>query len=239
MMISLASFKKIALCVLLTLVIYVVSQFYYRNDQKLPVSIDELKQLYMLNNKPTKFKRYLSSFSSLQTQAVISEMGMNNLSETAQKQFLACAGYLILQNSSVHIPPTHQHCKEMSFQSSGPVVVLGSFPGSGNSWVRQLLESATGVYTGAVYCDGSYIEEGMIGEGVTTENVIAIKSHANPTKLKRQTNPDKIIYIVRSPFGCILSENNRHLAKKAVKKSNGILSTKDRHTLKINYNYGM
>ena len=50
----------------------------------------------------------------------------------------------------------------MSFQSSGSVIVLASFPGSGNSWVRQLLESATGIYTGALYCDGAYVRAGMI-----------------------------------------------------------------------------
>ena len=245
-MMNLASFKKITLGILLTLVIYVVSQVNYRNNnQKLHLSsaemtsIDELKQC-ILNNTTSKFKDYLSSLSLLQTQAVIREMGLNNLtSETAQKQFLKCAGYSILQKSFVYIPPSHQHCKKMSFKSSGPVVALGSVPGSGNSWVRQLLESATGVYTGAVYCDKSYIEEGMIGEGVTTENVIAIKSHASPTAIKRQTNYDKAIYIVRSPFGCILSENNRFLAKKALKESNGILSKKERHTLEIDYNYGM
>ena len=236
-MMNLALVKKIGLCVLLTLVIYVVSQVYYMNNQKLPSAIDELEQLNMLNNIST---RYLSGLSPSQTQAVISEMVLYNLtSESAQKQFLKCAGRSILQNSTVNIPPTHQHCKKMSFKSSGPVVVLGSFPGSGNSWVRQLLESTTGIYTGAVFCDKSYIESGMIGEGVTTENVIAIKAHAIPDRVKRQANFDKAVYLIRSPFECILSENNRCLAKKVIKKSNGTLSTKDRHTLEIDYNYGM
>ena len=239
-MMSLPLVKKIGLCVLLTLVIYVVSQVYYMNNQKLPSAIDEDEQLNTLQDRPKKFKRYLSSLSPSRTLAVISEMGLYNLtSETAQKQFLKCAGHLILQNSSVYISPTHQHCKKMSFKSSGPVVVLGSFPGSGKSWVRQLLESATGIYTGAVFCDKSYIEAGMIGEGVTTANVIAIKAHAIPDRVKRQANFDKAVYLIRSPFGCILSENNRCLAKKVIKKSNGTLSTKDRHTLEIDYNYGM
>ena len=263
MMISLPLVKKIGVCALLTLVIYVVSQVYYRNDQKSPLTIDELEQY---NNKPTKFKRhksslspsqthdeleqhinkstkfkrYVSSLSPSQTQAKTSEMGFYNLTtEAAQRQFLKCAGSSILYNSSVHIPPTHQHCKKMSFKNSGPVVILGSFPGSGNSWIRQLLESATGIYTGAVFCDKSYIQAGMIGEGVTTANVIAVKAHAIPAKVKRQADFDKAIYLVRSPFACILSENNRCLAKKAVKESNGTLLIRDRHTLEIDYNYGM
>ena len=33
--------------------------------------------------------------------------------------------------------------------------MLASFPGSGNTWVRLLLEDASGFYTGSVYADGS------------------------------------------------------------------------------------
>ena len=35
------------------------------------------------------------------------------------------------------------------------LVMLASFPGSGNTWVRLLLEDASGFYTGSVYTDGS------------------------------------------------------------------------------------
>ena len=66
----------------------------------------------------------------------------------------------------------------MSFKSLGPILVgLVSYLGSGNSWVRQLLESATGIYTGTVYRDPAYVEAGMIGEGVHMNNVLAIKLH--------------------------------------------------------------
>ena len=159
-------------------------------------------------------------------------MGVSNLtSNVAQKQFLKCAGALrMLRSLPAHVPKSQQHCKNMSFQSSGPVVALGSFPGSGNSWVRQLLESATGIYTGALYCDGSYIGAGMIGEGVATNNVIAIKTHDWPTGSKRLLNHDKAIYVVRSPFGAILSEENRYLAR--IAKSSG-----DRHTTEVEQGY--
>ena len=36
-------------------------------------------------------------------------------------------------------------------QASG--AVLASFPGSGNTWSRMLLEYASGVYTGSIYND--------------------------------------------------------------------------------------
>lgn len=79
---------------------------------------------------------------------------------------------------------------------------LASFPGSGNTWSRLLLEETTGVYTGSVYCDTQLLRSGHYGEGINSSHVIAIKSH---TRFK----PDDvrgIIYIVRNPFHAILSK---------------------------------
>ena len=36
---------------------------------------------------------------------------------------------------------------------SSTQVSLASYPGSGNTWVRLLIEQATGVFTGSVYVD--------------------------------------------------------------------------------------
>ena len=41
-----------------------------------------------------------------------------------------------------------------------PLVALASFPGSGNTWVRYLIERATGFYTGSSYNDGDLYKEG-------------------------------------------------------------------------------
>ena len=35
------------------------------------------------------------------------------------------------------------------------LIMLASFPGSGNTWMRLLLEDASGYYTGSVFSDGS------------------------------------------------------------------------------------
>ena len=178
------------------------------------------------------FRLYIDKLSPLPIEDIINQIGVGNLtSDVTQKQFLKCAGAIrMLRTLPLHIPKSHQNCKNMSFKSSGPTVALGSFPGSGNSWVRQLLESATGIYTGALYCDGSYLAVGMMGEGVTTNNVLAVKTHDWPTGTKAKINPDKGIYVVRSPFGAILSEHNRYLARKA--KSSG-----DRHTTEVKQDY--
>lgn len=56
-------------------------------------------------------------------------------------------------------------------------VALASFPGSGNTWVRGLLEKATGICTGSIYCDGTLLVSGMAGEFMQSGTVIAVKTH--------------------------------------------------------------
>ena len=47
---------------------------------------------------------------------------------------------------------------------SSSVTALISFPGSGSTWIRRIIEEATGVYTGAIYCDNSLKLKGFYGE---------------------------------------------------------------------------
>ena len=218
----------------LTLVTYEVRQFYY-NEQQLSLR-SKAKSIAEIGHR---VKANIRRLSPSQIEDLIRKIGVDNLtSEISQQQFLSCSGISILQSSPARIPPSHQHCKKMSFKSSGLVVALESFPGSGNSWVRQLLESATGVYTGAVYCDKSYIEKGMIGEGVTTENVIAIKTHASPNVAKEVINPDKAIYVIRNPFEAILANYNRLLGKKYYANVNSS-SVGGSHTFIADSKFGM
>ena len=164
-------------------------------------------------------------------------------SRKVQEEFLKCGGMLKLRQLKDPLPetpipviPSHQHCKKISFKNLGPVVSLSSVPGSGNSWVRQLLESATGIYTGSVWCDSSYVKAGMIDEGVDTNNVLAVKLHYyNAANTRKVLNNDKSIYVVRSPFGAILSEYTRNTARKSGK----YLSLGDSHVIEIDFNYGM
>ena len=79
---------------------------------------------------------------------------------------------------------------------------LASYPGSGNTWFRLLLEETTGIYTGAVYCDTQLLHSGHYGEGIGNSSVIAVKSHVRFIA----ENVRAIIYIVRNPFHAILSK---------------------------------
>ena len=60
-----------------------------------------------------------------------------------------------------------------------PLVALASFPGSGNTWVRGLLQKATRVCTGATYCDISLRVQGFPAEGVSSPSTLVVKTH-NP-----------------------------------------------------------
>ena len=53
-------------------------------------------------------------------------------------------------------------CDELKLlpKATRPRVVLASFPGSGNTWLRYLIEKTTGVYTGSVYNEPLLISKG-------------------------------------------------------------------------------
>eukprot|EP00755_Sulcionema_specki_P020617 Sspe_Gene.72395::Locus_43198_Transcript_1_1_Confidence_1.000_Length_3165::g.72395::m.72395 len=58
--------------------------------------------------------------------------------------------------------------------------IFWSFPGSGNTWIRFLIEQATGIYTGSVYRDLDIIKI-MPGELRCDRSVVAVKGHPNWT----------------------------------------------------------
>lgn len=62
-------------------------------------------------------------------------------------------------------------CTEKKFlpEKSSSLVALSSFPGAGNTWVRHLMELATGYYTGSYYFDGTLYNR---GNSSTTLSVI-------------------------------------------------------------------
>lgn len=51
---------------------------------------------------------------------------------------------------------SNKWCNELKFvDPPGQLTALASFPGSGNTWVRYLIQQATGYVTGSIYNDGS------------------------------------------------------------------------------------
>jgi len=177
-------------------------------------SIDVKKLIVQLKNSKSYSKGFTKDLSSPQIDEIANIFGLasHNFSDNLRRQFLDCSGITLLRQSVknggiLHIPKHFQTCKNMTFQKTGNFVGLLSWPGSGNSWVRQILETATGIYTGAWYCDSNYINTGMLGEGVKDNNVLVMKIHFPGPKWV----PEKVMYIVRNPFDCIVAEWNRLL----------------------------
>ena len=107
-------------------------------------------------------------------------------------------------------------------------IALASFPGSGNTWIRGMLESATGVCTGFAFCDVSMRVKGFAGESIASSAVLAVKTHAfspswegEPDRAgtRRKLRFHSAIFVVRNPFQALVSEWNRIVANNFGKKT--------------------
>jgi hypothetical protein len=65
----------------------------------------------------------------------------------------------------------------------GQPVLLASYPGSGNTWMRELIQRGTGLVTGSAYRDASLQGQGFPGEKVRDGSVIVV-SMVNMAVLK-------------------------------------------------------
>ncbi|XP_033102142.1 WSC domain-containing protein 2-like [Anneissia japonica] len=102
-------------------------------------------------------------------------------------------------------------CDTMSLRPPGsmPLISLASFPGSGNTWVRYLIERVTGIYTGSYYNDGELSKKGFLGEREPYKkgNTVVVKTHRFDEEHIREF--DGGIVIIRNPYDAMLSEHNR------------------------------
>ena len=104
----------------------------------------------------------------------------------------------------------------MHFTNNNRVTTLVSSPGSGNTWVRLLLEQTTGIFTGSIFCDPELKASGFFGEQIINSNVLVVKTHypgiGNPSL--GHFNPvhvDGVIFITRNPFDSIVAERKRQV----------------------------
>ena len=220
--------------VLLVLIISIgcIVIYNYDTTSKPSAHMFRLMNELKLNNR-SSFQQYIKSISDSDLNELVQNYGVSGLtSPSLQRLFMACPGFCLLKRftnaEGVIQIPKNQNCKKMSFRDSGTPVALVSWPGSGNSWVRLLLESTTGIYTGGVDCDFSYYAAGMIGEGIVSNNVIVVKSHWEPPTWNF-TN--KILYIVRNPFDVFVADWNREQGHSHVAVANDSYFGKYMHVI--------
>jgi len=98
-----------------------------------------------------------------------------------------------------------ERCSEMKYKYvRGPHVLLTSVPSSGNTWLRYLLEKASGFFTGSVYKDKPVFEKGYLGE--MTDQTVIVKDHFYDQKFNLY---NAAIFIVRDPYKTMLAEFKR------------------------------
>ncbi|XP_031639557.1 uncharacterized protein LOC116351575, partial [Contarinia nasturtii] len=90
---------------------------------------------------------------------------------------------------------------------NGHLTALASFPGSGNTWLRYLLQQATGIYTGSVYKDFGLLKSGFPAEHVCNSSVLVVKTHEWGQNAWSKFS--RAILLVRDPSRSILAEFNR------------------------------
>ncbi|XP_068231867.1 uncharacterized protein [Palaemon carinicauda] len=90
-----------------------------------------------------------------------------------------------------------------------PVCALASYPGSGNTWTRRLLEYASGIFTGSIYSDQQLFLYGYFGEleHWTQGTTIVQKTHdCGPNHIEAFNK--SAILLLRNPYRAILSFHN-------------------------------
>ncbi|XP_028662415.1 WSC domain-containing protein 1-like [Erpetoichthys calabaricus] len=111
-------------------------------------------------------------------------------------------------------PVQDTRCTDRKFkpEKSNALVALSSFPGAGNTWVRHLIELATGFYTGSYYFDGTLYNKGFKGEKDYWKSgrTICVKTHESG---KREIEMyDATILLIRNPYRSLVAEFNRKCA---------------------------
>eukprot|EP01038_Epipyxis_sp_PR26KG_P007558 gene7558-10299_t len=98
----------------------------------------------------------------------------------------------------------------LSKYSSHDRILLVSYPRSGNSFMRRIIEDITGIVTGSDSrpnrtLSASLLRFGYQGEGITDKSVWVVKSHYPERLGYIRFNVSKVIVLVRNPFDAIES----------------------------------
>ena len=147
-------------------------------------------------------------------------------------EHLSLVEKLVYSKCKKRVPPSvDPSCRCQFVNARGRrVVALVSLPGSGNTWVRGLLERATGVCTGSIYCDKTLRAEGFCGEGLRSGALLVVKTHDSSLQWKgeryktvKTDRPffDAAIFLIRSPFRAAIAEWNREVSNLFARNQNG------------------
>ncbi|XP_069135593.1 WSCD family member AAEL009094-like [Argopecten irradians] len=113
-------------------------------------------------------------------------------------------GHMFIQRTGTN----NWTCKGLRYSTIPlPPTALVSFPGSGNTWLRHVIQQATGVATGSTYTDAALKRDGFPGEGQTNGSVIVVKTHS--WGKEERARYVRAVLLIRDPFQALLAEFNR------------------------------
>lgn len=134
------------------------------------------------------------------------------------------------------VPKPNSYKCHFLFQESRRSVALISFPGSGNTWTRTLLEATSGVCTGSTMCDMSLRYEGFIGENINSGTVLVVKTHnATVSWGAMPSSFSSAILLIRNPLDALVSEWNRRAANDFHVETVHITGTHTKETTKSHF----
>ncbi|XP_077457595.1 sialate:O-sulfotransferase 2 [Stigmatopora argus] len=125
------------------------------------------------------------------------------------EEFESCGNdeYFVVYQTQVQ----DNRCMDRHFLPSrkNQLVALASFPGSGNTWARHLIELGTGFYTGSYYFDASLYNKGFKGERDhwRSGRTVCIKTHESGKKEIEAFH--SCILMIRNPYKALVAEFNR------------------------------
>ena len=98
-------------------------------------------------------------------------------------------------------------CENIRLGNNGEfsLITLVSLPGSGNTWIRFLLDRLFGVYSGSLTFDKSLYKGGFRGENNEFESRKSIVTKAH----KHISNAEAGLLLIRNPYDAALAEFNR------------------------------
>ncbi|RXG67821.1 WSC domain-containing protein 2 [Armadillidium vulgare] len=106
----------------------------------------------------------------------------------------------------LRIPYEKHHSFTVQFGKNLPLAYLVSYPRSGNTWIRYLIEATTGLATGSLYISDLLINMGYLGEGENPYGgtVIIVKSHCFGAENKSFDDIYKyeipVVLLLRNPY---------------------------------------
>ena len=145
-----------------------------------------------------------------------------SISERRHQAYICSKKMKYMMGTKFHLSDyLHQETCVFIDGSGRKSMVLASFPGSGNTWLRGLIQQVTGLCTGSYYCDPLLLNS-FPGEGIQSGAVLFVKTHKLPRKVNFRYNGG--VFLVRNPFHAIVSEYTRSLTNS---NHTGILNGKN------------